>query len=87
MTSISSASGTAFIAPTIDTSYGKPTQDQVRQDQQNDAKKNHPFPNVSPEQLQTLNSEQLQRLNKYPDMSYQDVRGGHGTEFANGFVW
>ncbi|ASV38505.1 hypothetical protein CI807_20640 [Pseudomonas sp. NS1(2017)] len=87
MTSISGISGTAYIAPIIDTSQGKPTTDQVRQDQQNNANKSHPFPNVSPEQLQGLNEEQLSRLNEYPNMTYQQVIGGHGMKGADNFIW
>ncbi|MCP1506385.1 hypothetical protein J2Y83_002358 [Pseudomonas marginalis] len=87
MTSISAVPGSALLAPTIDTSKGKPTVDQVRQELQNNANHNSQFPNISPDEVQRLNSEQMDRLNKYPTLTYQDVLNGHGVKGGDNFVW
>ncbi|UHH32685.1 hypothetical protein LUW10_13085 [Pseudomonas veronii] len=83
MTSISAASGSAPIAPPIDTSLGKPTQDQVRQEQENNANQDSPYPNLSNGDLQNLTFDQHNTLDKYPNMNYQQVVDAHGKEFPN----
>uniref|UniRef100_UPI003C7AECBE hypothetical protein n=2 Tax=Pseudomonas TaxID=286 RepID=UPI003C7AECBE len=45
------------------------------------------FPNISPREVQDLNSEQVDRLIKYPTMTYRDVLNGHGVKGGDNFIW
>ncbi|OPK02303.1 hypothetical protein BZ164_23250 [Pseudomonas veronii] len=55
----------------------------MRQEQENNANQDSPFPNLSNGDLQNLTFDQHNTLDKYPNMNFQQVVDAHGKEFPN----